>query len=273
MNIKGTRHNDNDTITNGTAYPSLVGSNDGDLIKGRAGNDNLRGRGGDDVLYGNGGNDNLNGGSGDDELYGGGGNDSCIEDSCRDSRAARSFDRPSRISRSKRLQQTSSDFSSTSNNDILRGRGGEDIIVGGVGNDVLLGGIGDDLLIGVTPQSDNPGFGEQDTLTGGAGADRFVLGTTNSVFYASENDSDRAIIIDLNTSEDKVQLNGFVDNYDIDSVDAIGSGVDDTRLFVLIPGIGRKLIAIFQDTPQLSLTDSVFDFRGNPQFPAPPTIG
>ena len=71
-----------------------------------------------------------------------------------------------------------------------------DVIYGYQGNDTLNGNGGNDLLNGYG-FTDN----ERDTLTGGTGADRFVLGDANSVFYAKNGNSDYAVITDFNRAE------------------------------------------------------------------------
>jgi len=119
--------------------------------------------------------------------------------------------------------------------DILQGGGGGDLLVGNTGNDVLSGGAGNDVLVGgalgalvvteyLSGQYQTAYFSasidnvEVDTLTGGEGADTFVLGTADGVFYAGSSEDaaaeNRAIITDFNVSEsDVIQLNGNASNY------------------------------------------------------------
>lgn len=103
-------------------------------------------------------------------------------------------------------------FDAGDGNDNLYGNGGNDILVGGDGNDYLVGGTnndslygnnGDDALAGVKrfiPQSsdfpcDPRGLNEIDVITGGAGADYFLLGEAlsqqdsgfSSIFYDDHN--------------------------------------------------------------------------------------
>lgn len=64
-------------------------------------------------------------------------------------------------------------------NDLLIGGKGADLLRGGSGNNILIGGEGNDTLIAEgTANSENH---SGDTLIGGAGADRFVLGAMSDV--------------------------------------------------------------------------------------------
>jgi Ca2+-binding RTX toxin-like protein len=60
----------------------------------------------------------------------------------------------------------------TSTRDRITGSSGADLLIGLAGNDVISGGDGDDIIIG---HSMVGAKNEVDTLTGGRGADRFVL--------------------------------------------------------------------------------------------------
>jgi len=57
------------------------------------------------------------------------------------------------------------------------------LLVGTTGNDSLVGGEGADTLIGVPAVDRKLGHGTLDQLTGGAGADLFVLGDSRGAFY------------------------------------------------------------------------------------------
>ena len=104
-------------------------------------------------------------------------------------------------------------------NDELKGNDGNDVLIGGTGNDVLKGENDNDILIGVDPLSTIAGRGEYDTLTGGKGVDRFVLGDTKLVYYNDGNNtnkglSDYAAILDFDVKEgDVIQLKGTASDY------------------------------------------------------------
>ncbi|MCU0567512.1 MAG: hypothetical protein MUF49_13055 [Oculatellaceae cyanobacterium Prado106] len=100
--------------------------------------------------------------------------------------------------------------------DTLLGRDGNDRLIGGgnleisiSGNpEILNGGRGNDILQGAVAQGFN--FRERDDLTGGSGADTFILGNRrNGSFYKSpsgqERERDFAKITDLQ-SRDTIQL-------------------------------------------------------------------
>lgn len=112
------------------------------IFFGDGGNDNIPGTPQDDIMLGFGGNDTLDGRGGSDNILGGAGNDRLLGQGGNDRLVGES------------------------GNDSLNGGDGQDILVGGNGTDTLTGGQGNDILVG--------GIGnENDTLTGGGGADRF----------------------------------------------------------------------------------------------------
>ncbi len=139
----------------------------------------------DNNIIGNTGNNRLNGRAGNDNIDGGEGNDRIF--------AGRG-------------------------NDNLNGSDGNDRIFGGRGNDSLNGGNGNDRLIGVNSRSSSPGLGELDVLTGGAGADAFILGDEVEVFYAESTDlltgtDGYTLITDFTPGEDTIQLKGTAADY------------------------------------------------------------
>lgn len=119
------------------------------------------------------------------------------------------------------LGTTASDLNTTA----LVGTANADMMIGLIGKDILNGGAGNDILIGVNPTQAQPGVKEVDQLTGGLGADVFVLADTSKAFYLSNNLSspgnasgqlDHAMIKDFNPLEgDKIQLYGDPSLYEL----------------------------------------------------------
>ncbi|MGL5065994.1 MAG: calcium-binding protein [Microcoleus sp.] len=200
--IKGTDFNDNNTVNgNDRFHASLVG---GDLT-----NDIIYGYKGDDELFGRGGNDELNGGFGKDYLYGEAGND-------------------------KLDGQGGDDFLyGGAGKDTLFGNSQNDYLFGGNGKDSLFGGPGNDYLDGANFSGAGNGIasgGEFDTLTGGAGADTFVLGNVNNVYYLG---TGHATMIDFSLAQqDKIQIKGnLTDGYSLQAGDWNNNNVQDTGIF------------------------------------------
>ncbi|MBU2991588.1 choice-of-anchor L domain-containing protein [Octadecabacter sp. 1_MG-2023] len=159
-------------------------------------------------------------------------------------------------------------------NDTLRGGLGEDTLTGLTGSDTLFGGADDDTLIGTDPTLAPSDAGdirfdayEIDTMTGGDGADQFILGTlragfpfsTEHVFYTGsigdddETDS-RAIITDFDADEgDRLVLAGRADDY---TVEVTGDGVN-----ILLAQDTRNIIAHLEGLDDFVLDSSTSEFR------------
>ncbi|MGB3638637.1 MAG: calcium-binding protein [Rivularia sp. (in: cyanobacteria)] len=99
----------------------------------------------------------------------------------------------------------------TSQADNIIGNNQSNILEGGRGNDTISGLAGKDTLIGVDSKGFSPGRYEVDILTGGADADKFVVGDEKSAYYKGGGGffglNDFAFITDFETGEDKLQLN------------------------------------------------------------------
>jgi len=147
--------NGNDTIIPGSASAGVTGGVPGDgkdTIFGGAGNDVLSGGGDDDLIFGLPDNDSISGGVGDDVLSGDDGNDTVLGDAGDDG------------------------VNGGKGNDSLSGGDGNDAVGGDDGVDTLDGGAGDDTLLGGGAPLDAGQAGNiVDRVTGGAGADTFVM--------------------------------------------------------------------------------------------------
>ncbi len=111
---------------------------------------------------------------------------------------------------------------------------------------------------------------EVDTLTGGAGADRFVLGTSSGFYYgytvdwkpAGTTDQNRAIITDFNQSEgDVLQLYGNASMYTTAS-----NGHGGLNIFLKEPAGGQQLIAELQGVTSFNLSGPGAVYGGTADF-------
>jgi Ca2+-binding RTX toxin-like protein len=129
-----------------------------------------------------------------------------------------------------------------SERDTLRGGAGEDELFGGSGNDILQG---TNISVGIT--------NEIDELTGGLGADTFVLGDAFNIYYLGSNQalSRSAEISDFRRSEgDKIQLKGNASQY------SLSTGSAGTAVFT---DNGADLLAFIPNVTNLSFAqDFVF---------------
>ena len=127
------------------------------------------GEGGADTLNGGEAGDLLDGGSGKDTLNGNGGNDTLF---------------------------------GRSGDDILSGGSGHDTLFGGIDNDVLRGNDGLDFLFGEAGNDTLSGGNDnyKDVLTGGTGADMFVINPNYLIFFGNQK------IQDFNASEGDLRI-------------------------------------------------------------------
>lgn len=124
-------------------------------------------------------------------------------------------------------------------NDTLIGSSKDDGIYGGAGSDYLVGGAGNDVisgyLAGAGSRATDP---DNDTLTGGAGADTFLLGIDKSFYLGTGS----ATITDFSIAAgDKIQLFGDLYNFQLGSFGGSGS-IQDTAICK-----GSDLIGVVQD--------------------------
>jgi Ca2+-binding RTX toxin-like protein len=86
-----------------------------------------------------------------------------------------------------------------------------DVITGNETSNLLVGQGGEDWLCGTSATL--AGAHEQDVLSGGAGADRFILGDTVQAYYAAVGDRDYVRLLDFDAREDTIRLHGVADDY------------------------------------------------------------
>jgi Ca2+-binding RTX toxin-like protein len=162
-------------------------------------------------------------------------------------------------------------------NDTLSGGNGDDHLNGQVGNDVLNGGTGNDKLYGDDGIDRLIGFGsvgvdvgEYDELSGGGGADRFVLGNSATSFYVESGDG-YAIITDYSRSQgDAIEVYGGGGQYslaftavkDRNGAD-IGSSEADIEIYYSKGGSTDRIAvisnyALSNDILGVRITDFVF---------------
>ncbi|MEH1867347.1 MAG: calcium-binding protein [Nostoc sp.] len=279
-NVRGTNAND-----------IIVGDNQNNQLFGNNGNDSLNGGGGNDTIDGGAGTDTLNGAAGDDTYIIDGAVDTIIEAANSGTDVVRSsisytlgFNVENlRLTGTNAISGTGNSlnnllFGNTANNtinggvgndtldgnlgnDILNGEDGNDSLQGGPGNDILNGGSGDDILIGTFPGSLlPPGLGETDTLIGGTGADRFILGDAVNVFYDDNNSAnpgfeDFATITDFDSSQDRIELKGALQDYRLQVV------ASNTRIFLDKPGTEPdEIVGILQGRNNVRLDSDDFLF-------------
>ncbi|WP_137909687.1 beta strand repeat-containing protein, partial [Dolichospermum planctonicum] len=151
-------------------------------------------------------------------------------------------------------------------NDTIYTGNGNDTINGGGGDDTIDGGEGNDTINGVNGTLLTAGLGEIDTLTGGTGSDRFILGNTTKAYYDDGNaltngSNDYADITDFNTG-DIIQLQGTSSNYLLAVVGA------DTQILINKPNTEPdELIGIVRNQTGLSLTGTYFSYVSNITLP------
>ncbi|HEY9673283.1 MAG TPA: right-handed parallel beta-helix repeat-containing protein [Waterburya sp.] len=148
----------------------------------------------------------------------------------------------------------------SSGNALLLSQAGNDSLLGTTGNDHLVGGTGNNSLTGVNAAT-NAGKGEIDLLNGGAGADQFMLGDANKVFYddgliSSPGQTDYATLADFNTLEDKIVLHGSASSYQL------GELPTGTGIYYATGQTSNELIGVVTGVSptQLNLTDSSFTY-------------
>jgi Ca2+-binding RTX toxin-like protein len=264
----------------------ITGTDYGNQITADEGNDTLYGLGGMDTINGGTGNDIIDGGSEADNMVGGQGDDvyyvDLVETYQRDKVVEISNGGNDKIVSStsytldvnvERLQLIANARNGTGNNlsntldgndlsnmlsgeagaDRLLGMGAADRLLGGGGADFLDGGAGNDILTGADISA--RGRNEIDTLTGGLGADRFILANARGRFYDDGNAknagrTDYVLITDFTVGQDKLQLDGAASGYYLAASGV--TGVTGTGLYAE-QGATDELIAIIRSANSTAL--------------------
>jgi Ca2+-binding RTX toxin-like protein len=150
--------------------------------------------------------------------------------------------------------------------DRLEGLNGNDRLYGYTGDDTLIGGAGNDILVGADPtragQVTTDGGSiidnETDVLTGGTGADLFVLGLSTGSFYIDyimstytpALASSHAAITDFRIADgDRIQLQGSAAQFVLDTTTVAGS----TSIFYRYEGGQQSLIGVVEGVTGLNL--------------------
>lgn len=247
----------NDIVFSGDGNDFADGGSQNDLLFGEIGDDTLIGGFGIDTLMGGAGNDVLFTGvstifgvtldindeflfgeAGDDTLYGGDGADS---------------------------------LDGGIGNDSAFGYAGDDVLLGQLGNDTLVGGPGNDYLNGYDTFVID--IRQIDTLVGGIGSDKFVLGGFWGVSYFDPDNVGYALIADwdpftstLDPVFDQIIVanpnnsnvgGGFYET-EYRAVNGIGSAATDTEIYFTNSTGFKDRIGIVQDSTDVIFQDFVF---------------
>ncbi|HEY5792927.1 MAG TPA: calcium-binding protein [Chthoniobacterales bacterium] len=243
----------------GTATIDGTGNALANKITGNSGNNKLDGGAGNDSLSGGVGHDGLNGGAGKDTLAGGAGNDTYVVDTVFDviietSTLATEIDLvQSSITHALGVNLENLTLTGSANS-AGTGNALANKITGNRGNNRLSGGDGNDILTGASAATF--GVGELDTLTGGVGDDRFVLGNSAGRFYddgstATAGTVDYAFITGFTARSDRLQLDGTAANYYLGASPV--AGVSGSALFYE-NGAADELVAIIKSGNSTTLT-------------------
>jgi Ca2+-binding RTX toxin-like protein len=175
--LAGSAHND-----------TLTGDDGSNTLAGRSGNDTITARGGNDILVADPGADSLNGGDGMDTVtYSS--SDIAVNVNLATGTYSGGYAQGDSLSQIENLIGSSFD----------------DFLGGNSSNNQLEGGSGNDTLSGYNPSSF--GVGEIDTLTGGLGSDRFIVGSNyNDGDSSTKGINDYVLIKDFKVSQDVVEL-------------------------------------------------------------------
>lgn len=211
-----------DVVNGGMGDDSLYGNEGRDFISGGLGRDSLSGGEGNDTLMGGDGNDTLSGGGGADRIFGGTGDDRVTIWPEADGDYVQLDDGNDVLDASVAMVGVTAHggegadlLLGGSGADTLFGDTGADVLIGGGGADSLVGGMGNDVIEGgredgaVDTLSGGAGddtlrAGPGDIVTGGDGADDFILQGGDLTAFAAAGNAVR--IEDFVTGTDAIEL-------------------------------------------------------------------
>jgi Ca2+-binding RTX toxin-like protein len=251
LRITGTPSADYLVVTSGSGSGSVT------LDAGNGNNTLLGGAGSRDLLVGGTGNDSI-AGTGNDTLRGGGGTNTYVVSST--SNLISDEGTGSVILSSVPFSLASSLVSGV--HSLVYTGLSPAMLTGSVQSDSLRVRMGNDTLSGC-PAGPNPGRGQIDTLTGGSGADLYVLGTkAGGAFYrsgGSPGNQDYAQITAFTVSQDRLQLAGKKSDYVL-GASGVG-GLSGQGLFLDLNHNGKidpsdDLIAVLQSGNANALTSA-----------------
>ena len=201
-------------------------------IVGTVGNDDLFGGLGNDVISGGAGSDYIYGEKGDDILYG---NTNAINGTVSENDV----------------------LFGGEGNDQLFGNGGPDTLYGDAGNDQLFGGSEIDYLFGGDGNDVlNGGTGQQDVLTGGAGADTYVFNHDLTISLKSDS------IIDFEITEDKLDVSALGIS-DFNTIKILSTFSDIGGLIIKSTYSGKDTLVFFNGILPNSLSENNFVFSSS----------
>lgn len=248
----------NDTLLGEYGDDKLLGWTGTDYLYGGSGDDKLYGEYDNDYLYGGTGDDILDGGTGGDTMYGGAGDDVYYVDASEEfyfdavyeyygegiDTVITSANFSGLSDNVENITLTGTAYGANGNNlnNIMTGNDYDNFLWGNEGSDSLSGGYGNDILNGYGYGS----FDEYDTLTGGAGADTFEIGSYGGAYY-TENGiygaGGFALVTDFNWGEgDKFKAHGSIQDYSLGTLNWYGTSALDTGIYYK-----GDLIAVAQD--------------------------
>ena len=216
-----------ESLVLGVGITSGVGNTENNILVGNSVANTLRGLEGNDTLDGGLGADYLEGGNGNDYYIVDNAGDKVIESTVSGGVAGGIDTIEARV--------TGYTLANGVENLVLfgtiasgTGNSLDNVLLGNSANNSLIGGAGNDTL---SAAGLNLGIGQKDTLTGGNGADYFILGDLNGAFYTDGNIlstgvADYAYITDFDANADKLVLSGTESNYTI----VTGAGIGVTGL-------------------------------------------